>query len=442
MSAQPEKASADDFENRFVSVLTEDGRDIEGRLLPSGARILANPKAPHEFMEYTQANRQQFVAGHHAWTAGTRSAEWFPRLRDLPGSFREDIARAQAAKLNFMTAIEENVRASVGRAFPHVHVPFFVALLPWQHRVKHAASAGDGSDILVKGLLRLAGCPEDATVPNEWETVLASINGVKLFHVSSPHAQFVVAAAFVSPISFADGPSLAALGPASVDLVRDVAVERLREFGDGGDNVSFITIGAATPWPPDIKLPSEGATCILLSARKTADEWETSLPPVFATKPAFRDFLDRLKPETRQQRVSRIKTAVDAVLDAGYEGNLTVDKVARETGYRRTQVRNAFLALQQSGHYRIYRRKGDRQVAIRISKSGEPVSISAAAFQPSVVKRHFLQFIGAAVGVSGWAMRDHLPVSGAVGGIILVVCVYVTSLVQSEFNRRAAEEKE
>ena len=440
--AQPESPPADDFETRFVSALEEDGRDIEGRLLPLGTRILANPKAPHEFMEYTPANRQQFVVGHHAWTAGTRSAEWFPCLRDLPASFHEDIERAQSAKLNFMTAIEENVQASVGRAFPDMRVPSFVALLPWQHRVKHADSAGDETDVLVKVLLREAGCPADTTVPNEWETALASINGLKLFKVSSVHAEFVVAAAFVSAIRFADGPSLTAPGPATVDLIRNVTSERLCELGNGGENASFVTIGATSPWPSGIELPSEGATCIVLASQKTSGEWATVLPPVFATKPVFRDFIDRLKPETRQQRISRIKTAVDKVLDTGYEGNLTVEKVAKETAYRRTQVRNAFLALQKSGHYRIYRRKGDKQVAIRMSTPGEPISLTASAFRPGWLRRHILHLCGAACCVGGWGIKDFIPVHGVMGALLFIFVIHVTGLMQKELNRRAAEKKE
>jgi hypothetical protein len=207
-AARPESPPSDDYESRFVSVLAEDGRDMEGRLLSSGTCVSANPTAPHEFMEDTSGNRQRFVAGHHAWTAETRSAEWFPRLRDLPDSFQEDLSKCEAAKQNFMTAIEENVRASVGRPFPHIRTPFFVALLPWQQRIKRAEAVDDGTDALVQGMLLLAGCPEDAAVPAAWETALASVNGLKLFKVSSAHAEFVVTAAFVSPIRFADGPSL------------------------------------------------------------------------------------------------------------------------------------------------------------------------------------------------------------------------------------------
>ena len=112
---------------------------------------------------------------------------------------------------------------------------------------------------------------------------------------------------------------------------------------------------------------------LVVSSPKADGTFQTRVPPRFADRLSLRNFLDRLRPETRQQRILKIKQFVDERLAQGYEGNIDLEKVHNETGYRRAAVRDALLALQRSGHYRLYKTpEGLLAVGRKTAKLGIP----------------------------------------------------------------------
>lgn|GEM_PF-1433343 len=437
--------------NEFVRSLERDERDLEGRLLKRGTRVLVNPSQPGVFREDTPENRQEFLRLHRAWTPEARSREWFPAKDDWPAEFSKELTRVQAARQAFLDTIDVNLKTSVGAEFPDINLPPVTSLLLWQPRIRRVYEEADLSDQIVAVLLRATGHPPEVTVPKEWEAALLSVNALRLYRLRSITADALVVAAFVAPIALRPGrdPAFTPPSPETLQAVRDLVRQHLAAAPGRRPVYTFFSVASAAPWPEDQKGVAAGDHCILLSYRTDSGEWHTLAPSSFVARVSFRNFMDRLYPITAEDRVIRVKSIVDRKIADGYEGNITVEKIAAETKFRKTTVRDAFLAMQQYGKdaYLVYKLP-DRRIAIRLRRPNEPVKVTAASFQKGFLRRHFLLFLSATVGVSGWLIRDWLVKKGYVTSqdfwsiIILIFLVYATGLVQTQINRRASEEKE
>jgi hypothetical protein len=202
-----------------------------------------------------------------------------------------------------------------------------------------------------------------------------------------------------------------------------------------------MTVGTVDCPSAESSATAAGDHWLLFSCPDGNGRWKTSVPRRFGDRPSIRDFVDRLKPETAPERVSRIKDCVDDLIPEG--GNITAQKVKNRTGYRKSVIRRAFLTLQdQAGDvYRVYKTT-DGQYAIRKSRPGEKISVRAGSLQRGFVRQHGLRLLGAAVGVGGWLIRGMFDISGVTGFVVLVLLVYVTSCMQGAINRRADDSKE
>jgi hypothetical protein len=449
-SASEEPQESEEWRD-FVRTLVKDARDIDGRLLQCGMRVLSNPRHPEDFREDTSANRQEFLRLNRAWTADARARTWFPLKADWSPDFSRDLARLQAAKQTFDAAIDANLKASVGSAFPDINLPPVASLLPWQPRIRSYEQDADLSSDMVSILLKATGAPADLTPPDDVTEAMLSVHSVRIYRMRSLIADIRVVSAFVSPLALRPGQSPAFARPdaVTVQALRDLVAKR--DAGGSGCKpvYTFFSLASAFPWQEGQKGFAAGDHCILLSARAASGEWLTLSPPFFATRVSFRNFLDRMYPLTWQDRVSKVKKVVDRRFADGYEANITVEKIAEETHYRKTAVRDAFLAM-QDGAKDAYRVSSldNGLIAIRQRRPGEPVKLTTASFHRSFLRRHFLLFISAAVGVSGWYARDWLVKKGYMKSddgwsVFLLVClVYLTGLIQTQINRRASEEKE
>jgi len=176
-------------------------------------------------------------------------------------------------------------------------------------------------------------------------------------------------------------------------------------------------------------------------AKHDADgAWETRMPPVFGNALSLANFMDRLKPETREQRIGRIKAYVDELLTSGYQGFVHTDKIAAATGCRRVAVHDAMFALQESEPYTIYKTK-DGRLAIRKATGKERATVTSAPVARGPMRRHAWRIAAASIGVGAWFLRDVVTGKGfdPLGFLILVPLVYLGSCVQSTINRRIAD---
>lgn len=429
----------------YIRVLDKDGRDVEERLLKRGTRVIAHPRHPDAFFEDTPENRQRFLLLDRAWTPEARQSLWFPARRDWPAEFTQELAHVQAAREAFFKPVEENLKTSVGTHFPDVNLPSLASLLPWQPTIRRFSLEADLSAELASDLLDATGRPPEILPPKEWEDVVRSTSGLRVYRLLCVTADVRVVAAFLAPVGLHPGKSPAFVPPTASMLqsVQDLVANRLEGSTGRKPVYTFFSFGATKPWPEDQKALSAGDQCMLLSHKTCKGVWHTLVPPFYATRISFRDFLDRVQPVTRQERISRVKTLVDGLLAEGYQANITVDKIVRQTGYRQTSVRDAFIAMQEvtPEKYRVQRLEGG-QIAIRPSRVNEPVKLTAASFRRGPLRKHGLLFISAAVGVSGFALRSMVKIDGFAGFLLLVSLVYFTGLIQTQINRRASDEKD
>ncbi|MEW6078710.1 MAG: C1 family peptidase [Thermodesulfobacteriota bacterium] len=429
----------------FVRVLEREGRDLDRRLLKPGTRVLYHPRQPDVLREDTPENRQEFLRLNRAWTPELRASLWFPARADWPDRFVGDLARKQSASQKFFAAIEENLKTAVGAAFPDINLPTAASLLPWQSHIRRFTQESDLTDGLRHALLAQTGCPPDMKPPREWMAALSAVNSLRIYRIKSIPADIRIVAAFITPVKLQPDqpPSFARPDAATIQAVRDLVARQADTAAGRKPVYSFFTLGSALPWPEDIKGMAAGDHCILLSCFNNDDLWQTTTPPFFATRVSFRNFLDRMAPLTWQERVSTVKTVVDRRIADGYEANITVEKIAGETHYRKTTVRDAFLAMQEVSRdtYLVEQLKGGA-IAIRRRRPGDQSKLTPASFHRGFLRRHFLLFVSAGVGVSGLALKSMINIGGVTGFLLIVFLVYGTGLVQAQINRRASEEKE
>jgi hypothetical protein len=442
----PEKES-DLAETGHVRALESEARDVERKLLRPGTQVLFHPLAPGQFLEDSPGNRTRFLALDCAWTEEARRRIWFPDLPGLSPGLKERLDWGRSVKRCFLDALAENLVASQGSPFPEVRAPGWINLLPceWEPKVRSVELAADLTDRFFAAVGPRSGVRPDLAWPPEWAALVKELNTVLVYEVAGFRARAHVVMAIATPFGFERlaEPRLLALDQAYVNAVR-TAYERWRtEKNLAAPDFAFFTVGSAGPLPPNLTGACAGDHWLTLSGLPHASAWEVRVPPSFSYRRSLRDFLDRLKPETRGQRVTRIKECVDELLG---DGHVTVERVKRETGYRRSCVRDGFFELQRRSPeaYRVWTKDG--QVAIRRATGpAEPIRITAASLGPGVLRRHGLRVgglaAGAAVGVLGSRYLEWLGISGAMGFIVSAPILYLGSCVQEAVNRRADKDE-
>lgn len=432
----------------FVRPLEHEARDLEQKLLPAGTAVLCHPLAPAEFLEDTPANRSRFLALDCAWTEKLRQRLWFPPTAGLYPGLIEQIDRARSAKGQFLAALQENVAASLGSPVPEVRASKWINLLPyeWEPKIKSAEQVADLTDRFFAAVRPQSGVRADLAWPPQWEALVKGLNTVLVYEVAGFRSRMYVVLAFVTRLRIQrqTEPQLVPLDQAHADTVLQVYRQWLAEKAGSRPDFAFFSLGAAGALPANLAGVAAADYWLTLSGQTDGGQWDVRTPPPFSYRRALRDFLDRLKPETRDARVHRLKECVDGLLIEG--GNVTVDRVKRDSGYRRSTVRDAFFELQKRApeSYRVWTKDG--QLAIRKTREADPIKITAATAGPELVRRHGLRIgsmaVGATVSVLGSTYQQWLGVSGATGFMLAVPILYIGSCLQASINRRADKEKE
>jgi hypothetical protein len=429
------------FERTYVRVLSRETRDVEGKLLRPGTPVIANPRAPIEIMEDAGTARQRFVEGGHFWSADARIKDWFSQ-HPCPAASDPRVAASPLAGA-FLGALDENLRAIKGNPFPENKLPWWFALLPWTPHVRGVQVVTDLAALeafLSERLGQTLGVPSFVPLSRDELRPIAEQNRLRVYRLACPAATVLVVVAWIAPwrVGASGAWDPCPLTPGHLEALREV-VARLPARDRGRPVFTYYTVGTPNALPDCVRPETAGDYWTVLSAPAGDDAWDVRMPPQFATKAALRNFLDALRPETRQQRISRIKRYVDGLIEGGFAGTISVDKIKEATGYRRTAIRDAMLEMQDSGHYRLRRERGI--LRIERAKEGDPIHITSRSFQRGFVRKHGLLLASAAVGVSACALRGMLKVDGATGFVVLVALVYAAGLLQNALNKRATEEE-
>lgn len=390
----------------FVRMLDRDERDLDGRLLKCGSRVLCHPLQPQAFREDSPANRQEFLRYDRTWTPEARQRVWFPPISSMPADFASRAEACRSAKKAFLAAIDENMVLARDQPMPEVNsLPLWFTLLAWEPKIKEVIEIADLSDSLASRIAQTSGVPGEMAWPREWQQQLVDLNVMRVYALSGMTATVHVVAAFLAPLHFRDGSYPELLSPAQgiADFVREIFQDWVHSRRGNRAAFTFFTVGSAFPWPAQVTGQAAADYWLIVSSPDSDGTWETKMPPRFADRLSLRDFLDRLKPVTQQQRISKIKLYVDELLESGYEGNIHREKIAKETGYRRTAVHDALLALRDSGHYRLYK-TSEGVTAIGRKAAAIGTTVTAASLRRSWLPR--LACLGPAIGVAIWFAKD------------------------------------
>jgi hypothetical protein len=449
-STMPDQQTAVTFD-QCVRVLKRDDREEldsrprAGRLLKAGVRVLEDRFARDIFREASHENEEAFRRRDCTWSDDSWRKAWFLEPARFSAEAAAKLESARTAKGRFASAIHQNVMSADGSPFPRLRVPWWFTFVPfeWEPTVKSVEQVADLTDAVVESIQERGGPPAGLAWPKSWHDLLAGCNDVKVYTVRRYGEVAHVVSAFVTPVQVQQqaAPIVAPLDQTLIDAVQK-AYSTWRQAQSGPKPVfTFLTIGGEDCPSAEASVAAAGDHWLLLSCPDGTGRWKTSMPRRFGDRPSIRDFVDRLKPETAPERVSRIKDCVDELIPEG--GNVTAERVKNRTGYRKSVVRRAFLTLQdQAGDaYRVYKAT-DGQYAIRQSRPSEKISVRAGSLRRSFVRQHGLRLLGAAVGVGGWLIRDMFDISGATGFVVLVLLVYMTSCIQGAINRHADDNKE
>lgn len=415
-----------------------------GALLRAGTRVLFNPIAPDEIMRDTPENRVKFEQLDRAWTVRTRQQVWFPPVDSLTTAFRDRLDAARANRDRFLSAIEENLRRAEGTPFPRLHVSKWAAFVPyeWEPKIQQVNLAADLSAKLAAELQRHMGVRADLPWPDEWTERIAGVTALKVFRVSGLAGLCHVVAAFLTPIQFAraGNPQFAVVTQQMLEAVHEVYENWNSEAAHGRPCAAFFTLAVEGDLPDYLHVPASGTHWDMLVAFRPDGAWTVPPPRQEIERLSMRDFLDRLKPETLEQRVSRIRKCLDEQLE-NFRGNVSETRVKQLLGCRRSQVREGFFIL-QARHPDLYRLKliANDELAVERPKPGEGIAITAPASIRRAVRKHALGLISLAVGatlaVGSAKLREHLGwawLSFSTG----ILIAYFGQVLQKEINQRA-----
>jgi hypothetical protein len=424
---------------RYVRRLAQPMRDLEKRLLPVGTTALMNELAPGEVMEDTPTNRKSFIDGDCTWSRKTRSKVWFPAEGEASADFEDQVARAAASEQQFLAAIDENMATSKGQPFPEVNPPPLYALLPWEPHIREVSVCADLTTDLADALRAQSGVPEGVDWPGSWRTRFMEASSLRVYAVRGLWAEIDVVAGFVSAMKMVRdaSPSFQSPDARTVERVRGVYDGWASRHRRKRPRFVFMTLGSPFGWHGELQGMAGGNYWVVCSSPGDDGKWQVMTPPRFADRLSLSNFLDRLKPETRQQRISAIKACVDDLLDSHYEGNVHLELIRKRTGYRRSVIREAMAAMRERGGYRVYRTtEGTLAVDRETGKRGVKVRLSPRFQQ--VVRNTAASVLTAAVTVtlSKVFQRLSLGTSIIVGICVGTAQVYALSIVSKHIAGR------
>jgi len=289
----------------FVRVLEEDERDVDGKLLKRGAGVLYRPSQPEAIREDNPANRQDFLRLNKAWTPQARQRIWFPPISSLPTELTTLAEDCRSSMNSFVAAVDENVMSAKRQPIPEVKsLPFWFSVLAWEPKIKSVAEVADLTTEFVRHLILNGGVPQQVAWPDDWSQFVTGMNSLKVYALRGMTTTVYVVAAAPACIHFqAPGqPKVSQPSQETIDLVCAAYQHWTRESGQRAA-FTFFTLASALPWPDHVTGHAAGDHWLVVSSRTTDGNWNTNAPPRFADRLSLRNFLDGLRPETRNHRI-------------------------------------------------------------------------------------------------------------------------------------------
>ncbi|MCY2927902.1 MAG: hypothetical protein NTV86_00120 [Planctomycetota bacterium] len=417
-------------------------------LLPAQTRVLYNQEAPGTFLENTAANREEFGKKGFAWTQSALASILLPS--PPPESLKQALATARSIRSRFYAAVSRNLQDARRSPFPDLGAPLWLSLLPWVPKISRVSEIGDLSEAASQMVRRAYGLPEGIEVPQEWLDVAAGTNLVKVYELSTRGAMVHVVVAFLTQPTVRRGQD-PAIGPVSQETVDALYAEYVRWRGEAGHPMpayTYLAMASARPWPEGVRSARGGDHLTVLSGfAPREDEWELRMPEQTTLHSAMRVFLDRLRPETRDDRARKLKAIIDDELYSGNPVHLKWLYEKMNGTYCRESIQTTMFDLQETGDYQLYRtNRGLLAIANLAITPPEKVrgpGVTAGTLKARGLTRYLLIMLTPTVGVFLWTIRDWILGKTFNFWMVLILLVFAyLGEILDRFLQRYAESKE
>ena len=367
----------------YIRLLDHDARDIEGKLLKQGTRVLFNPKQYELIKEDNESNRRTFIHQDFTWAAELRQSLWFPSLDSLSEELQQKAEKYRIARISFIEGVEENLKDSIQHSFLPAVRPFSLlsTLLAWGQKIKYVQEKANLTDNLLKLLIPKSGVPHEVSIPLEWETWLREFVEFKIFEVGGSIFKFHVAVMIAPSFQF-QIPGIIEFKSPGTEII-DSAMGLYDEWSkEENAHVPYVfySLGSLLPWMQGNHARLAARHCTVLSWFYQEESWFTEIPSTINYPGSVESFLEHLKPETSAMQCKRIKEYIDEKLNSGFEGYLDIVMIARETGYSIHNIKK-FLRIiaERDKNYRLFRTpKGKMAISKRESLLGNEIRLPTA----------------------------------------------------------------
>lgn len=349
------------FPERYCRLLQAPARDVEGRRWPSGTAVLANPVRPGEFLIDTDEHRQRFRESCFAWSQAGRERAADADLERL--THTPDFQAARETRQAFADALHVNLKAATGTPFPYERIPLRAFLMPWHPRTRRF-KVSELDDRLAQ-VIGQRTFPVDLRCSSLAQELLQELTTCRVYELSALGRKVHVVVAFTVTFS-SDGQELQVTATDSpLDLVKrayDSWVAAKPRRRDSTTTV-YYSIGSIGDLPP----PEVPQQRVVYSTPAQNGGWTTVTASTHRPWPHVTDFLRRLSPITREERIAAVKDVVDrhfAATIAHQADSVRVrDVLYEQPNLDRRSVQDAMVELQASDY--AVRRGADRELEVR-----------------------------------------------------------------------------
>jgi len=424
-----------------------DGQPHRGRKLRARTPVLYDRFRPEVFREATPENEAVFVERDCTWNDESRQRVWFSPIAELSDDLERQINFVRESRGQFTTSIDANAKELIGTPFPYARLPWWLHLVPfkWEPRI-HTVQESDATPILLRHIKDGSRAPRDLEWPAEWNSLLESLCSLRIYRVRRGRREVHIVAAFVTKLCLsADSTcSFSSIDQSMIDAVQQVYQQWAGENDVRQADSMFMTIGAISA-SDESWTNGEGAhQWLWISSRESNGSWTVRPPRRYGDRLSIRSFVDHLRPETRVERLSKIKQCIDSLIP--YEGgNVSVTRVKERTGYRTSVVVDAFMTLQKreiaGDRYIAYKLKSG-ELAIRQRQPYDTAKGVTVGVRRWSLRRQAIRLGGAAVCTSAIVANQLLGLAGLSGILLSGLILYGSSCVQAATNRWADARKD
>ncbi len=339
------------FHREFCYRLPNEARDLEGRLRPRGLAVVGN--AGGGFLEDTPANRRRFIAAGYCW----------PPEKPVPERLRRglDYNHNVINRTAFCAAIDNNIIGAKGSLVPGLlEKRGLGSFLGWQQkfsRVTRRQLSGALHAHFIEKLQLVYGLPENFGLQELWLQTLRELNPFQFYELSSKKKKFHIAAVWLTPLKW-DGQSFPVLDSMSqqyLDIVREIVL-RWQQGQRGEPDYTCITIGSCGE-PDALQGYLDSGSCLLLSAY-TQEGCTTSALRFPGPAADGYSLWDRLAPRQWKEIVTQVEDRLHYLVESGFPGTMSVEKLSEETGLRPGIVRQCFREITEKGEFIFKKEEG------------------------------------------------------------------------------------